>query len=103
MAKKIDLTNKFSKEKPSITIGDLTLEVNDEKTNILSLNSLIKNGMSEVEVMDESLKLLLGEEGYKQIEELKLSLNDYKILYFAILAVVNDEELEDVEKRFRNQ
>lgn len=103
MAKKIDLTNKLSKEKPSITIGDLTLTVNDEKSNILVMNSLLqKGGMTEFEMMDKSLELLLGKKGYQEVEKLKLGLSDYKTLYFAIMAVVNDEEIEDVEKRFQN-
>ncbi|WP_304960323.1 hypothetical protein [Thomasclavelia cocleata] len=104
MAKHIDLTNKFSKEKPSITIGNLTLTVNDEKSNVLMMNSLIKSGkMTEFEIIDKSLEMLLGETGYKKVEKLKLRLSDYKTLYFAIMAVVNDEELEDVEKRFQKQ
>lgn len=103
MAKHIDLSDKFSKEKPSITIGDLTLTVNDEKSNILMMNSLIKKGdMTEFELMDKSLELLLGKTGYQKVEKLKLGLSDYKTLYFAIMAVVNDEEIEDVEKRFQN-
>lgn len=103
MAKNIDLTNKFSKEKPSITIGDLTLTVNDEKSNILVMNSLMKKGdMTEFEMMDKSLEILLGKKGYQEVEKLKLRLSDYKTLYFAIMAVVNDEEIEDVEKRFQN-
>lgn len=103
MAKHIDLTSKFSKEKPSITIGDVTIQINDEKSNVLKMNSLMKNsdGLSEMEMMDEAMAVLIGKKGVTALEKMNLSFSDYKTVYFAIVAVVNDQELEEVEENFR--
>lgn len=103
MAKHIDLSNKLSKEKPSITIGDVVLQINDEKSNVLKMNSILKNtdGLSEVELMDKTIETLIGKAGFTKLEKMKLSFSDYKTVYFAIVAVINDQELGDVEANFR--
>lgn len=103
MAKHIDLTNKFSKEKPSITIGDKTIQINDEKSNVLKMNSVLKNaeGLTELEMMDTAMETLIGKKGVKSLDEMSLSFSDYKTVYFAIIAVVNDQELSEVEENFR--
>ena len=103
MAKHIDLTSKFSKEKPSISIGVLTIHINDEKSNVLMMNSLLKNteGLTDVEMMDRALEILIGKKGIQELNKMKLSFSDYKTVYFAVVAVVNDQELSDVEESFR--
>ena len=61
MARHIDLTNKLDVEKPTITINGKIYEINDEKSNILSMNSLLNKGnLSEVEMFDKIIEKLLG-------------------------------------------
>lgn len=104
MARHINLTNKLSKEKPSITIGEHTFNINDEKSNILVMNQTLKDGsLSELEMMDKTLEILISKSGVKKLNSLNLSFKDYQTVFFAIMATINDEEIEDVEKRFRNQ
>lgn len=104
MAKHIDLTNKFDNEKPSITIGDKTFTINDEKTNVLIMNQVLKNGaLNETEMIDKVIEILLGKKNAEALDKMKLRFNDYKTVFFAIMAAINDEDIEDVEKRFQEQ
>ncbi|MEG0475035.1 MAG: hypothetical protein RR548_04980 [Carnobacterium sp.] len=103
MAKHINLDSKLSSEKPTVTIGDLTLKVNDEKSNILKMNSVMKNStdLTEIEMIDKSLELLIGKKSMQELEKLKISFSEYKKVYMAVIAVVNDQELSEVEENFR--
>ncbi len=104
MARHIDLTNKLDMEKPTITINGKIYEINDEKSNILSMNSLLNKGnLSEVEMFDKIIEKLLGKKALKELDNLHLGLKQYEKIAFALMACVNDEELEDVERRFQDR
>ena len=61
MARHIDLSSKLSNERPTIIIGGNKYEVNDEKSNVLMMNEVLKEGGSETELVDKIITLLLGE------------------------------------------
>jgi len=104
MAKHIDLTNKLDRTRPTIIINGIEYEVNDEKSNVLSMNSTLKKHKGdEVELYDKIVEQLIGKKALKEIEELHLGISQYKTIAFALMACVNDEEMEDVEKRFRDE
>jgi len=104
MARHIDLTNKLDMEKPTITINGKKYEINDEKSNILSMNSLLsKSNLSEVEMFDKIIEKLLGKKALKELDNLHLGLKQYEKIALALMACVNDEELEDVESRFQDR
>lgn len=104
MARHIDLTSKFDNEKPSIKIGDKTFIVNDEKTTVLLMNQIMKNeNLDDVSRMEKMLETLLGKKQAKELESLNLRFMNYQKVVFAIMAVINDEDLEEVEKRFQKQ
>lgn len=104
MAKHIDLTNKFDNEKPSITIGEHTFVINDEKTNILIMNQVMRDeSLDNFERMDKMIEILLGKKQAKELDAMKLSISAYQTVTFAIMAAVNDEDIEVVEKRFQNK
>lgn len=104
MAKHIDLTNKLSSEKPSIKIGETEFTINDEKTNVLIMNQVMKDeSLNSIERTDKMIEILLGKRQFKKLEDMKLSFKAYETIAFALMAAVNDEELEDVEKRFQKQ
>lgn len=103
MAKHIDLTSKFDNEKPTIKIGDLEFEVNDEKTNVLMVQELMaENSENEYEMMDKAIKQLVGKKAFEKIEKMNLRMVEYKTLFIGIMAVINDETFEETEKRFQN-
>jgi hypothetical protein len=102
MARHIDLTSKLSNERPTIQIGEKVYEVNDEKSNILSMNSMLNNFEGdEIEMVDAIIEKLVGKKAFKEINALKLSILDYKTIAFALIACVGDEEIEEVEERFQ--
>lgn len=104
MAKKIDLTGILSNEKPTITINGKDYTVNDEKSNVLMMNSEIaklqKANGNEFEIIDRSLEMLLGKKAAKEIDDMKLSISNYQTIFMAAMAVIQDEELDVVKERF---
>ncbi|MFV0382322.1 MAG: hypothetical protein ACK5KR_08935 [Breznakia sp.] len=107
MSRNIDLTSILSTEKPSITIQGKKFTVNDEKSNILRMNSTMKkyqeSGETEIEVIDKVLEILIGKKATQEIDKMGFSFIQYQEIYFAVMAVVQDESLEVVKERFRKQ
>ncbi len=104
MARIIDITGKLTNEKPVIRISDdLQFEVNTSKNAVIRVQTIINDNLSDIELMDESLKILIGEEAYKRLDELELNIADYKTVYTAVMACINNESFEDAEKRFQGR
>lgn len=103
MARNIDLSNKLSNERPTIIIGGNTYTVNDEKTNVLLMNEELKKGESASEVIDKTISLLLGKKALKEIDEMGLGLSQYTIIFYGLIACVNDISIEEAQERFRQQ
>ena len=103
MARNIDLSNKLSNDRPTIIIGGNTYTVNDEKTNVLLMNEELKKGGSASEVIDKTISLLLGKKALKEIDEMGLGLSQYTIIFYGLIACVNDISIEEAQERFRQQ
>lgn len=103
MARNIDLSNKLSNDRPTIIIGGNTYTVNDEKTNVLLMNEELKKGESASEVIDKTISLLLGKKALKEIDEMGLGISQYTIIFYGLIACVNDISIEEAQERFRQQ
>lgn len=104
MARNIDLTNVLTNERPTITINGKEYKVNDEKTNILLMNEeMKKTGDNELKLVDKVIELLLGKKALKEIDTYGYGLKEYLTIMYALIAAVNDEELEAVKERFQKQ
>lgn len=104
MARNIDLTNVLTNERPTITINGKTYPINDEKTNILLMNNEMKKaGGNELEMVDKIISLLLGKKALKEIDSLGLGLSQYITIFHALVAAVNDEDIEEVKARFQGK
>lgn len=102
MAKIIDITGKLTNEKPRIKIAeDFEVEVNVSKNAVIKVQTIVDENKSDVGMMDESLKILVGDEAYKRLDEMDLSLSDYKTVYIAVMACVNNESFEEAAERFQ--
>lgn len=102
MSKVIDISGKLSREPIFINIGDnLTFKVDDRKNTIMEVLQLV-DGSNDPSYMDEVVKKLLGKEAFKQIEALELSLNDYTVIFKALMAIVSGTSYEEFDKRFQN-
>lgn len=102
MAKVIDITSKLTNEKPRIKVTeDFEFEVNVSKNAVIKMQSIIGDDKSDVAIMDESLKIFMGEKAYSRLNKMDLSVSDYKTVYIAVMACINNESFEDAEKRFQ--
>ena len=101
MAKHFDLSNILNNEKPTIKIGEKTFTVNDEKSNVLILNSKLEKEDNSIESIDVAIEQLLGKAAVKELNDLSLSMSAYKEIFYTLIACVNDEEIEEVKKRFQ--
>ena len=102
MAKVIDITSRLTNEKPKIRISkDFEIEVNASKNNVIKMQTIVNSDKSETELMDESLKLFVGEEAFNKLNEMDLTIADYKTVYTAVMACINNESFEEAAKRFQ--
>lgn len=101
MAKHFDLTDVLLCEKPTIKIGEHVFSVNDEKTNVILMNSALAKKESGIESAELAIKYLLGDEASKKIDALSLSVTAYLELFYALVACVNNEEIKVVKERFQ--
>lgn len=101
MAKHFDLSTILQDEKPTIKIGEKTFTVNDEKSNVLILNSKLEKEDNSIESIDVAIEQLLGKAAVKELNDLSLSMSAYKEIFYTLIACVNDEEIEEVKKRFQ--
>lgn len=104
MARNIDLSNKLSNDRPTITINGVTYKVNDEKTNVLLMNQeLKKEGNTEAEMVDKIITILLGKKALKEIDAIGYGLSQYMTIFYALVACVNDIDIEVAMQRFQGQ
>ena len=101
MAKHFDLSTILQDEKPTIKIGDKPYTVNDEKSNVLILNSKLEKEDNSIESIDVAIAQLLGEEAVEELNSMSISLSAYKEIFYTLIACVQDEEIEEVKKRFQ--
>ena len=101
MATLIDITNKIKNEAKFVKLGEKTYKVDDSKNTVTKVMALFDGDGSEIENMENALKLLLGKEGFKDIEAMNLSMDDYKVPFIAVMACVTGKTYEQAEADFR--
>ncbi len=102
MATVLDITSKLKQEEKFLKIGDVQLRVDDSKNTVISALAELESdkARSDVENTDLALAWLLGEEGKKKLDEMALNLSDYKEVFTAVMSLVSDVSLEEMEQRF---
>ena len=104
MSKVIDITSRLTNERPRIKISeDFELEVNVSKNNVIKMQTIMNDDKSEIELIDEALKVLIGKHAYDKLNKMDLTVADYKTVFIAVMACINNESFEDADKRFRNE
>ena len=77
MARNVDLTGKLGLgEKPTITIGDTVLMVNDSARNMLQVMKMVKDGIGYDAVADAAA-LVFDPKSRKALDKLDLSMSDF--------------------------
>lgn len=101
MVKVINISDKLDMTKPKIQIGDKQYVVDNSMKNVLKFEELSVIGKSES--MMQAIKLTLGEKAVKEIGIADYSINNFKILTIAILAVMQGMAYEEAERGFLQQ
>lgn len=106
MGRVINITNKLDREPKFIAIEDKNYAVNCSKNAVLKFMDIekkVESGeLSEIESIDEAVKLFLGVKAFKEIEGMDLSFEGWKIVFFAIIACAMNRDFEEVENSFRD-
>lgn len=102
MSKIIDISAKLTNERPKIKISeDKIYEIDDRKNTILKMYQMFRDGdVNDIEMMDEVIKMLLGEKAAKEIDEMSLSIKNYQTIVIAIMAAIQEITFEEAEKLF---
>ena len=100
MAKIINISDKLSSGKPSIQIGDKLYTVDDSLQTVMKFEEMY-SGSGDMQSMLECLKVALGAKACTELKFEKMSFNDVRVWFFAIMAAMQDEEYEVIESRFR--
>ena len=99
MAKVINITDRLSKEKPIIIIGEKQYEVENSVETVLKFEELAL--ASTGESMTKAIEVALGAKALKEINPKKWQIDNFQILTIAILAAMQGLEYEEADKRFR--
>ena len=100
MGKTYDITEKLSfTPAPTIKIKDVELTLDDSAVTVLKLMSKIGDGTSmSAEDMRTSAELLFGKDGFKKLEKLGLSFNDFTTVIMECAGIiVGGEESGEAE------
>jgi hypothetical protein len=104
MAKVYDISHKITNERPTLKLGEgKVYEIDDSKNTMLLLGQKMKQGSEDIEVLDDIVKMTLGEKAAKEIDAMKLSVSSYQSIVIAIMAAAAGEEFEAAEARFRRE
>lgn len=95
----LDISSKLGHEKQEITIAEgKTYEVNCGAITFLKVQECFKND----EIL-KAMELLLGKKVIQDIEKMKMTVREMKIIIIAAAAQVNEVSYEEMEKRFQNK
>ncbi len=95
----LDISSKLGHEKQEITIAPgKTYEVDCSAITMLKTEDYFKKG----EVL-KAIEMLLGKKILKDIEEMKMTIKEMKIIIIAAAAQVNEVSYEEMEKRFQHE
>lgn len=101
MAKVVDITSKITNDLPIVKItDDIIVTINNRKSNVLNVMAMAnekakKKEATDIDIMEASLKLLIGEENAKKIEELDLPISEYREVYTVCVSLAQGRELDN--------
>ena len=107
MARVYDIISRLENgnQKPVVKIDkDHEFKINNSKAAAFKIMSLADDeNVKEDERLEKIIKVGLGEEAFKYIESLKLSMPNYTLVINTIMAAIGDVELEEIEKEAKKE
>lgn len=103
MGKIIDISSKIKNEPTFLHIAEgMSYKVDDSKNTVIRVMQAWEDeSVDEMNKIDKTIEIILGEKAYKEINDLNLSINDYKVIAMAIMATISGQTLEEFETRFQ--
>ena len=100
MGKVINISNKLDREPRFLVVDEKhRYKVDCSKNAVTKVMALDED--SGFEYLDQTLKILLGNAAFKEIEAMELPYDGWVLLVKAAIAVATNKDLEDVEDDFR--
>lgn len=99
MSKIINISDKLSNDKPMITIGEKEYVVNDSIETVLKFEE--SYGQGSLQCMLDCLRVALGKEAYDTLSFKKMSFDNVRVWFLAIVAAMQGMTYEEAEERFR--
>lgn len=92
MARTVDITDKLSfDENPALVIKGKKLEVNADAPTMLKIMNLMTAYGVEIEQIGEAYELVFPEKSRKEIDKLKLSINDWTTVVMEAMNLIMDD------------
>lgn len=101
MATVIDITNKIKNEEKFIAYNGKTYKVDDGKNTVIKAQAILASAPEDANIstIEEAMAELLGKEAVKDFEN--LSMEDYLVVFYGVMACVNGKTYEETEAMFR--
>lgn len=92
MARTVDITDKLSfDENPALVIKGKRMEVNADAPTMLKIMNLMTADGVEIGQIGEAYELVFPEESRKEIDKLKLSINDWTTVVMEAMNLIMDD------------
>lgn len=97
----INITDKLTYEKPKLQIGEKEYEVNNSMETMLKFEELMSN--STLANMEKAISVTLGEKAVKELDIIKMSMDNFRVISIAIMAAIQGISYEDADTRFQSK
>lgn len=107
MARKFDIIErlKAKNERPFVMIDEEhKFTINTSKTNVMAILAVTGDEKKEttvkedIEMIDKIISIALGDKALEYIKELDLTMAAYSLIIDAIMAGINDKDIDELDK-----
>lgn len=105
MSKTIDISSRLTNSRTTLTLAPgVTFEIDDSKNTVVLFQAAVQSGdIQDIAIIDDMIKMFLGEEAVKVIDDMNLSMAAYQSIMIAIMSVIQRVDYEVAEARFRDR
>jgi len=98
MAKIINISDKLSKDKPKLKVGEQVYAIDDSLVTVMKFEELATE--STTDSMVSAIEIALGKEAVEELGVRTMSIVNFKVIMTAILAAMQDLTYDEAEARF---
>lgn len=102
MGRVIDISARLSNEKTIVRLSEeLEFEVDDSLENVMKFDTLVGD-LSDIKSVIKGIEHVLGDEAAAKLDLKKYNLTNLKVIVAAIMAAIQDEEVDKVLAAFQD-